>query len=55
MARPPCTAEFYQSDRFAGSAPGHDRWVYDFQHFTGAEFFQQKFPHDLLGLGPLAQ
>jgi IS5 family transposase len=25
-----------------------DRWVYDpyFQHFTGAEFFQHKFPHE---------
>ena len=34
-----------------------ERWVYDpyFQYFTGEEFFQHEFPHELLGPEPLAQ
>ena len=34
-----------------------ERWVYDpyFQHFTGEEFLQHEFPHELLGPEPLAQ
>ena len=53
-----CDRTFFSKHIYGLSDEGVcERWVYDpyFQHFTGEEFLQHEFPHELLGPEPLAQ